>query len=86
MSFKSLLIFTKASHFQTKASTSLKMNLKRLKIFQNVPNECKNLYLTGNNTKTLEFFVKASIPLIMSSKSLVIFEKASDFLFKPPFL
>jgi hypothetical protein len=43
--------------------------------------------------KSLEFFEKASrhfkkasIPLKMSSKSLVVFGKASNFLLKPPFL
>jgi hypothetical protein len=35
--------------------------------------------------KALHHFRKASIPLKMSSISFVIFEKASDFLLKPPF-
>jgi hypothetical protein len=77
MSFKSLLIFTKASHFHTKASTSLKMNLKNLKILQNA-----SIYLEIIE-KILEFFEKAldhfkktTIPLKMSSKSLRFLIKA----------
>jgi hypothetical protein len=42
----------------------------------------KNFHLSGK--KSLEFFEKASIPLKMSSKNLVIFKKASEFLSKPP--
>jgi hypothetical protein len=36
--------------------------------------------------KSITALQKASIPLKMSSKSLTIFEKVSDFLLKPPFL
>jgi hypothetical protein len=93
MSFKSLVIFTKASHFETKASISLKMYLKSLKSFKMSHINQKNPNLSGNSLENLEFFKKAShhfkkasILLKMSSKSLVIFEKASDFLLKPPFL
>jgi hypothetical protein len=53
----------------------------------------KNLHLSEYNLKkprvlgkSLKSLKKASIPLKMSSKSLVIFEEASDFLIKPPFL
>jgi hypothetical protein len=52
----------------------------------------KTLHLSENNFKkprilglSLTSLKKASIPLKMSSKSLVIFEKASGFLIKPPF-
>jgi hypothetical protein len=52
----------------------------------------KNLHLSGNFFKKPEFFEEAShhfkkvfIPLKMFSKSLVIFEKASALLSKPPF-
>jgi hypothetical protein len=36
--------------------------------------------------KALHHFKKASIPMKMSSKRLVIFEESSDFLLKTPFL
>jgi hypothetical protein len=36
--------------------------------------------------KALHHFKKAAIPLEFSSKSLIIFEKASEFLLKPQFL
>jgi hypothetical protein len=50
-------------------SIYLEIILKSLKFFEKAPHH----------------FIKASIPLILSSKSLVIFEKASD-LIKPPFI
>jgi hypothetical protein len=53
----------------------------------------KNLHLSENNLKkprilgkSLTSLKKASIPLKMSSQSLIIFEKASDFLIKPSLL
>jgi hypothetical protein len=53
----------------------------------------KSLHFSRNKFKSLGFlektsnhFKKASLLLKMSSKSLVIFEKASDFYSKPPFL
>jgi hypothetical protein len=54
----------------------------------------KNLNLSGKNLKkpqiskkkALHHYEQATIPLIMSSKSLVFYEKASPFLKKPPFL
>jgi hypothetical protein len=53
----------------------------------------KNIHLSENNLKkprilgkSLTSIKKASIPSKMSSKSLVIFKKASDFLIKPAFL
>jgi hypothetical protein len=55
MTFKSLLIFTKASHIETKASTSLKINLKIIKIVQNVAHQYKNLHFSGNNVKKPQF-------------------------------
>jgi hypothetical protein len=49
-------------------------------------NNEKSLNFSGNNLKGLEFFEKASnqfkntsVELKMSSKSLLIFEKVSDF-------
>jgi hypothetical protein len=41
--------------------------------------------ILGFFEKASHHFKKASIPLKMSSKSLIIFVKASDFLLKPPF-
>jgi hypothetical protein len=44
------------------------------------------IYLEIFWQKALHHFKKASIQLKMSSKSHVVFEKALDFLLKPPFL
>jgi hypothetical protein len=57
------------SHINVKTSIYLEIILKSLEFFQ----------------KALHHFKKASIPFKMPSKSLVIFEKSSDFLLKPPF-
>jgi hypothetical protein len=68
------------------------MSLKILKIVQNASITGKSLYLEIF-LKSREFFDKKpyilqkSFNLLkMSSKSLLIFIKASNFLFKPPFL
>jgi hypothetical protein len=65
MSFKRLIIFTKAytQNLMKKTSIFLEIILK-----------------------SPDYFTKASFPLKMSYKSLVIFAKASEFLLKPPFL
>jgi hypothetical protein len=62
----------------------LKIYLKGLKILQNVLYNEKSLHISVNNIKSLGFlekalihFTKASVPLKMSSKSLVIIKKAS---------
>jgi hypothetical protein len=65
---------------------SLKKSLKTSHI-----NEKTSIYLEiiltclGFFEKALHHFKKASITLKISSKSLVIFEEASDFLLKPSF-
>jgi hypothetical protein len=74
------------------------MNSKSLKIYQNVGRWSgvrgveasiyveiiwKNLEFLE---KALYHFKKASIPLKSTSKCLVVFKKASDYVLKPPFL
>jgi hypothetical protein len=67
------------------------MSLKSLKVVQNASHYWKKPLLIILKSleffeKALHHFKKASIPMKMSSKSLVIFEESSDFLLKPPFL
>jgi hypothetical protein len=80
MSFKSLTFLNKSLHFFEKVFK------KPRNLSTTSPINEKNLHLSGNNFKKPEFFEKAShhfkkvsIPLKMSSKSLVIFIKTSHF-------
>jgi hypothetical protein len=84
MSFKSLTFLNKSLHFFEKVFKKPR-NLSTTSPSTSPINE-KNLHLSGNNFKKPEFFEKAShhfkkvsIPLKMSSKSLVIFIKTSHF-------